>query len=431
MGGDALEIEPVFRCGMPHRLRCDQFVIEPSGRHELLIEPKAGVKPKNTHEILKQEFPSTEIIAELRNFLWIAVHHSELEKALASNREDRLVSLSHRLQHGGVKRVWPNVFLYTQQILSGSPTPYLSAARANPKRNDGAGIVWALIDTDVRDSHDDLKGAIADRVEVSLIGSGKPLVTAASGKYPRPGPGYCDHGTHLAGIIHKIAPAAQIVSVALPVMNLTRYPEGFRLRDVAHLEQALDWVATRPDIHGVNVSLGQSPDAQDPLVGVGPGCKGIDDCVKAQKVVVVAAGNHGRQHGKSGFFEVSITDPANAYAAIVVGACGSEDPDTQGIWSGSSHGPTADGREKPDLVAPGIDILSSGGQRDSDRRAQSGTSQAAAIVSGALAAAMSRATGVPTTAWRSRLQSSCRDLGRQRTYQGAGVIQIDTLLNLP
>ena len=54
----------------------------------------------------------------------------------------------------------------------------------------------------------------------------------------------------------------------------------------------------------------------------------------------------------------SIGDPANLEEAIAVGAVHKEKPHTYGMSHFSSRGPTADGRNKPDCVAPGEQILS-------------------------------------------------------------------------
>ncbi len=51
--------------------------------------------------------------------------------------------------------------------------------------------------------------------------------------------------------------------------------------------------------------------------------------------------------------DLSIGDPANLEEAIAVGSVHKTNPHTYGISYFSSRGPTADGRRKPDVVAPG------------------------------------------------------------------------------
>jgi hypothetical protein len=82
-------------------------------------------------------------------------------------------------------------------------------------------------------------------------------------------------------------------------------------------------------------------------------------------LVVIAAGNEGfatlqsstadrRQHGPLD------RRPANLEEAIAVGSVHKERPHTYGISYFSSRGPTADGRQKPDVVAPGEQICRAG-----------------------------------------------------------------------
>jgi hypothetical protein len=78
--------------------------------------------------------------------------------------------------------------------------------------------------------------------------------------------------------------------------------------------------------------------------------RSFDEIVDAYgTTVAVAAGN-------SGPATQTVNDPALAYNVIAAGAycCSSSvDRSTDTVWSWSSRGPTAGGRKKPDLVAPG------------------------------------------------------------------------------
>lgn len=90
----------------------------------------------------------------------------------------------------------------------------------------------------------------------------------------------------------------------------------------------------------------------------------------------------------------------------------------------SSRGPTGDGRAKPDLVAPGGKItgpVPGGGQQRMD-----GTSMAAPHVSGAAALLMARhdeLLGQPAAIKRV-LMDTATDLGRERHFQGAGLLDV-------
>ncbi|MBB4859751.1 subtilisin family serine protease [Novosphingobium chloroacetimidivorans] len=145
---------------------------------------------------------------------------------------------------------------------------------------------------------------------------------------------------------------------------------------------------------------------------------------------------------KSFTVDQTINDPGNAEDAITVGSTHGEAPHMYGVSFFSSRGPTADGRMKPDLLAPGEKILScaTGAKKLEDLRAtddgigegaacyreDSGTSMAAAHVSGAVAAFLSIQTEFINEPQRLKrvLMASCTDLGRKRDFQGAGLIDL-------
>jgi len=152
--------------------------------------------------------------------------------------------------------------------------------------------------------------------------------------------------------------------------------------------------------------------------------------VESGVVVVAAAGNLGYQSFETrdgsyeGYTAFSITDPGNADGVITVGATHRYRPHTYGVSYFSSRGPTGDGRLKPDLVAPGERIESSlpgegWGELD-------GTSMAAPHVSGAAAMLMARYAeliGAPRRI-KSILCESATDLGRERSFQGHGMLDV-------
>jgi serine protease AprX len=168
--------------------------------------------------------------------------------------------------------------------------------------------------------------------------------------------------------------------------------------------EGIDWVIDHKsqfNIRVINLSLGHpvnEPSATDPL------CEAVERAFDAGIVVVAAAGNYGRTadgHRVLG----GITSPGNSPYAITVGAV-----DTKGTVSRSddevaaysSRGPTEfDFAVKPDIVAPGTHVVSleasnsylstsgyethiwGSGQNAYGRL--TGTSMAAAVVSGGVA----------------------------------------------
>jgi subtilisin family serine protease len=176
-------------------------------------------------------------------------------------------------------------------------------------------------------------------------------------------------------------------------------------------------------------------------------CAEVNRLVRSGTVVVVAAGNTGYGFSQSKALgavktglDLSINDPGNAELAITVGATHRENPHSFGVSYFSSKGPTGDGRLKPDLVAPGERIIScAAGKKkeealknpqisalECDYREESGTSMAAPHVSGATAAFLSirrEFIGEPEQV-KEIFLSTCTDLGRDRYFQGHGLIDL-------
>ena len=193
------------------------------------------------------------------------------------------------------------------------------------------------------------------------------------------------------------------------------------------------------------MSVGYEFDAEWFACGHSPLCVEVNRLVRSGVVVVVASGNTGygfAQTQSAGAFksglDVTINDPGNAELAITVGSTHREHPHTYGVSYFSSKGPTGDGRLKPDLVAPGervvscaagpkkAEILDKPGVTDFEYREESGTSMAAPHVAGAIAAFLSirrEFIGEPERIKRIFL-STCTDLGRDRTFQGHGLLDL-------
>jgi subtilisin family serine protease len=160
-------------------------------------------------------------------------------------------------------------------------------------------------------------------------------------------------------------------------------------------------------------------------------------------LVVLAAGNEGFQVLRTidgtidANMDLSIGDPANLEEAIAVGSVHAASPHTYGVSYFSSRGPTADGRQKPDVVAPGERIIScrhrfaKAAKTDKQLYVEmSGTSMAAPFVSGLLAAYLSvrqEFVGYPDRVKRLMLEQAT-DLKRDRFLQGAGLPNLMRML---
>ena len=104
----------------------------------------------------------------------------------------------------------------------------------------------------------------------------------------------------------------------------------------------------------------------------------LDAFVAAHRdfLVLLAAGNSGNQPG-------TIESPATAKNVISVGATDSASPET--VVSFSSRGPTADGRFKPTLIAPGMRVVSASSTSVCGTATMSGTSMATPLLAGGAA----------------------------------------------
>lgn len=171
------------------------------------------------------------------------------------------------------------------------------------------------------------------------------------------------HGTHVAGIAAGTGlclPGAYVdfsgIAREAKIINLRALNSrgvGTDSAVIAAIDRAIQLKSTY-NIRVMNLSLGRTIRESftlDPL------CKAVERAWKAGIVVVVAAGNNGRDNSMNTKGYSTITSPANDPYVITVGATrmvghtGRED-DT--VTSYSSKGPTLRDRiVKPDLVAPG------------------------------------------------------------------------------
>ncbi len=254
-----------------------------------------------------------------------------------------------------------------------------------------------------------------------------------------------DHGTHVAGIIGAdwrtddddmparydltgVCPDIEIYD--LRVFDDEGKGDEFAISAALQFVRYLNSNSDLQVIHGVNLSLSLEHDVANYAVGRTPVCDECQRLVGTGVCVVTVAGNEGRAtyQGESGasdgYRTVSITDPGNAEKVITVGATHRYEPHTYGVSYFSSRGPTGDGRLKPDLVAPGEKINSV--VPDGGFKAKDGTSQAAPHVSGAAALLMARydeLRGQPEQI-KQILCESASDLGRDRCFQGAGMLDV-------
>ncbi|WP_020136587.1 S8 family peptidase [Streptomyces sp. 351MFTsu5.1] len=195
---------------------------------------------------------------------------------------------------------------------------------------DGKGVKVAVLDTGIDTTHPDLAAAVKASKNFTATGSTDDMA---------------GHGTHVAatlagsgersgGRYKGVAPGAGILNAKV----LDDSGEGSDSSVIAGLE----WAAGQ-GAKVANLSLGQEDT---------PGEDPVEAAVNALSkstgmLTVAAAGNEGPDAGTVG-------SPGAAESALTVGAVDGEDR----MADFSSTGPTADSALKPDLTAPGVDIVS-------------------------------------------------------------------------
>ena len=426
-------------------------------RHSVLIEladpAKSGTPLEETAEKLTARITTLtgrtedEIrLQRMRRYLAAYLTRSETE-TLATQFAAGAVGAQKAPAGLLVRRIWRNES--KRALLNESVHAIHAGAAHSGYRAFGSDIAWAVLDSGVNAEHPhfELHRNIVSQVDCT----GRGVKVGAA-------PDQNGHGTHVAGIIAGSrtfdavdGEPAVVVSGIAPEARLHIYKvldregEG----EDAWIIKALDHIADTNEragrlvIHGVNLSLGGPFDQSTYGCGHTPLCDELRRLWRQGVLVVLAAGNEGFAVLRSldgdldANIDLSIADPANLEDAIAVGSVHKTNPHTYGISYFSSRGPTADGRQKPDVVAPGERIVSCRHRMPKRRRgindeyvAMSGTSMAAPHVSGALAAFLSvrREFIGESDRVKQHLLNNCTDLGRDRFQQGAGLPNLVKML---
>lgn len=143
------------------------------------------------------------------------------------------------------------------------------------------------------------------------------------------------------GLYRSIAPEAKVVLVKIGKTG--RIPES-------NIETGLRWVLANKDKYSIRiVNISAGGDFEQTYLD-NPLCQLVEQAVKAGLTVVCAVGNAGLAPGHP------VLPPASSPAAISVGGLDDQnslDRARRGMYR-SSYGPTIDGLQKPEVIAPGI-----------------------------------------------------------------------------
>ncbi len=272
----------------------------------------------------------------------------------------------------------------------------------------GKGVKVALIDTGIDTSHPDLKGKVVEW---------KDFVNNKKTPYDDFG-----HGSHCAGIIggtgaaskgkyKGVAPDVQFIGIKV----LDNKGQG----SMSSIVKGIDYAANS-DADIISMSLG-SDEHSDAV------CDAVTNAVKKGKIVVCAAGNSGPN-------SKTIGCPSDNPYVITVGATDKTDK----IASFSSRGPCKDGSAKPDICAPGMNIISCRASGTNSKKAidnyyisESGTSMACPMVSGSVALMVQKNHSMTCKGAKAILEKTARQLGNgvPNSNYGYGRISIKNAID--
>lgn len=300
----------------------------------------------------------------------------------------------------------------------------------NPYLLTGKGVCITIIDTGVY-AHGDL---IRPGRAVTYF---KDYINSYTLPYDDNG-----HGTHICGIIagsgalsegksKGVAPQSKLIM--LKAFNSVG--EG----SFSDILAAMNWVAENMEKYNIRILC--LPFGADAIVPrkLDPLCRASKALWDRGIIVIAASGNKGPANG-------TITTPGIESSIITAGCC-----DTTGIdikkWKVpdfSSRGFKSSNSIKPELIAPGVNIMSLSsdkgyipipGRRSANPNLEtpytqmSGSSVSAAVTAGCIALIMEKTPGISGKDLKGLLKLSCRTLNEGAPSQGWGAINLKELVN--
>lgn len=323
-------------------------------------------------------------------------------------------------QNSLVRKVW-----YDREVKAvlDVAAPVVKAQPLWERDLTGRGIVVAVLDTGIYE-HPDLSGRIV---------AFKDLVNRKTKPYDDNG-----HGTHCAGDIGANGsqsgflyrgPASEASFVGIKVLD--KMGSGI----LSTVIDGIQWCIDHKESLGVRVlSISLGSTATESYVN-DPVCQAVGKAWSSGIVVCVAAGNEGPEAG-------TVSSPGIAPQVITVGAMDDNNTIDQGddqVADFSSRGPTIDGLAKPDVLAPGVNIISlrsPGAKLDKQNKkarldkwyfSLSGTSMATPVCAGVVAQILQNNISLTPDQVKARLIENAKKLGSlDPNTQGAGVIDADS-----
>lgn len=330
-----------------------------------------------------------------------------------------------------------HIFFDNIEITFARPSAFLQTIKADQLGLNGNGVTVAVLDSGIASSHPDftINSAYNDSRVIAETKFGS-LLTAGD---------MYGHGTHVAGIVggNGTASNGKYKGVA-PGVNLVniRVSNDLGMTYESDVVAGLEWIYHNKDTYNirvVNISM-NSTVAQS--YHTSPLSAAVEVLWFNGIVVVVSTGNNGTGAGP-----VTLYPPANDPFVITVGA--TEDKGTSSLGDDklavfSSYGVTEDGFAKPDLVAPGRNIVAPLASslavvyRDHPNHRvnehyfrMSGTSMSAPVVSGAIALLLQDEPNLNPDQIKYRLVNTANRNwpGYDSTQSGSGYLDIYSAVN--
>ena len=301
----------------------------------------------------------------------------------------------------GIGKIWLDG---KRELLLDRSVAQIGAPAAYQAGFTGAGVTVGVMDSGVDVEHPDL----ADVVIETRNFTDAPNDGDTGG-----------HGTHVASIIagsgaasdgkyRGVAPDARIISAKV-------CPSAFC--DDSAMIEAMHWLAVEKQATVVNISIGGSD---------GPEIDPLEEAVntlteQTGTLFVISAGNAGADR--------TIGSPGSADAALTVGAVDRDDS----LAYFSSRGPrVGDDAVKPDITAPGVDIIAARAKGttlhipiNEHYVSAPGTSMSAPHITGAVALLAQQQPGWTAQQFKSTLMASAKPHADATAYQqGAGLVDV-------
>jgi serine protease AprX len=322
------------------------------------------------------------------------------------------------------------------EILFARPSAFLSTIKAEQVSLNGSGVTVAVVDSGLTTNNNDFISE-SEGISRVIVNQSFGNLTSAKDKY--------GHGTHVAGIIagngvasnglyKGVAPEANLLNLRVSNKDGMTYESS--------LINSLQWVYDNKDVYNirvVNISI-NSTVAQS--YHTSPLDAAVEILWFNGIVVIVSAGNNGTGAGP-----VTLYPPANDPFVITVGATedkGTGDLVDDNLAVFSAYGITEDGFTKPDLVAPGRNVVAPLSEKvstvynahpahrvDDNYFRMSGTSMSAPVVSGAVALLLQDEPDLNPDQVKYRLMATANQSweGYNAATAGGGYLDVDAAVN--